>query len=153
MKTVLYSDLVATPPSLDPKDPPDGLGRSLRSTPLLTTNAHLRGVVASTEGVWVDWWGLVCEIFLALGVMPLESRVYTFSFGNERWVLTFNNTSTVYNGLEVMHCDIFDRCLFRTPLVCSPCETTFCLDDYDYSELKAALETALKRVLEEVQDG
>jgi hypothetical protein len=108
------------------------------------------------EGVQepVDFWGLICDLTLALGDTPLENIVWRYELGNYTFIL--NATGEMANTSEARMLGILEcRVLYRTAggmtlniMRVTPWECDLCHRGHDYKALAAALEAEIERLLE-----
>jgi hypothetical protein len=111
------------------------------------------------EGVRVqepDFWGLICDLTLALGDTPLEDIVWRYDLG--RFAFILNSTGEMVHTGEAIPIGILE-CLVlyyppkagnigQTVMRVSPWECKFCESGYDYSVLAKVIEEETERLLE-----
>ena len=112
------------------------------------------------EGCGVDFWGLICDLTLALGDTPLENIVWRYELG--RFTFILNATGEIVDLLDsamlgILECRVIYYPPNPRPLVgnkgqtvmrVSPWECTFCDSGYDYNVLAKVLEEEIDRLLE-----
>jgi hypothetical protein len=109
------------------------------------------------EGVRVqepDFWGLICDLTLALGDTPLEEIIWRYELGDYTFIL--NSTGEIANTNEARILGILEcRVLYRMAggmtlnvMRVSPWECEYCHRGHDYNALGIAIEVEIERLLE-----
>ena len=128
-----------------------GMGsvNAVQLPPARSADPFIEGV----QGQVTDFWGLICDLTLALGDTPLEEIVWRYEL--ESYTFILNVTATTVDLPEArmlgsMECRVLHRIgdLTRIAMRVTPWDCVYNQPDHDYEALELLLEDEIERLLE-----